>query len=653
MAGLLLLAATAVGGLLLGIAGDRKDMQILPTPEAKRVEVLADIGARYTLEEALARPEGEWKVWEGGDYIQSFIGEAVWVRTVLRNDGDKPMRGVLADAEYYSDHVDLWLNDERAPGGWQAFKSGEWTPARERALWGRDAAFFVEVPAHGERVAVMRLEDHFGIWLRPAWWPDERHFLSAQLRDTAAEAIYFGLLLALMIYNGVLWVRLRFHDIGYYLGYMCSMACFMFFSRCLHQVLGVAWGSPVMETTVTLSLAVSMVFLSQFARAFLDLARIAPVADWIVRGLRAAGLALMIGGFSTPWVNSTIWMHFTVGGAALTHVILFAVAIVAWRAGQSQGRFFVLSFGFLVAGAFPTAIIWLLAIPLGISAMALMTGSALEMLLLSLAVADRFAGLQRDKLIAQQRAAEEAERRRIMQEAYADELEVEVRERTRELEAANAGKDRMLAVIGHDLRSPLTGLTRAAEQAVAGRMSSTEFAAEAARTGRALLLLIEDLVLWARLRAGTVHLGRHTATALVAPAVAQHRAVAERGGVALEVTMPEGPRTETDLVLAQTLVRNLLANALKFAKSRVRLRVEERADGAVCVTVQDDGPGLPPAVAAALNGATPWPSEGGLGLRLCAEIGQALKTRLEARTPEEGGTEFSFTLPLAKEETAT
>jgi two-component system, sensor histidine kinase LadS len=111
------------------------------------------------------------------------------------------------------------------------------------------------------------------------------------------------------------------------------------------------------------------------------------------------------------------------------------------------------------------------------------------MLLLALALADRFVQTQRQ-------LTEETEQRRMIEAAYAGELAEEVRERTRELRAANADKDRMLAVIGHDLRSPLTGLMRSADKATGA------FAREVAGTGRTLLLMIEDLVQWARLRAG-------------------------------------------------------------------------------------------------------------------------------------------------------
>lgn len=216
---------------------------------------------------------------------------------------------------------------------------------------------------------------------------------------------------------------------------------------------------------------------------------------------------------------------------------------------------------------------------------------------------------------------------------------MEVRERTSELQQANADKDRMLTVIGHDLRSPLTGLMRTADE------STGALAQEVAHTGRALLLLIEDLVLWARLRAGTKQIAAHPVRGLAAPAVALHQALAEHGGIELVVEVPDDVDVKTDLVLAQTLVRNLLANALKFARTRVVLRAA-LVPGGVRFTVGNDGPPLPPAVAArfAAGENEPMTATGGLGLRLCREICGALGMRLEAGAGAEGGTEFGFIL---------
>jgi len=360
---------------------------------------------------------------------------------------------------------------------------------------------------------------------------------------------------------------------------------------------------------------------------------------------------------TAPQLRHFNWMESSVIGVGVTHVGLFALAIWAWRVGVRQAPFFLLSFGCLFAGSLVTAVIWLSDAPMKNAAMmGLMLGSALEMLMLSLAVADRFARTQSEKAEAQAGLIEETERRRAVEEAYADELAVEVRERTRELEAANADKDRVLAVIGHDLRSPLTGLTQAAEQVAATPADTPalgKFAGDAATMGRQVLLLIEDLVLWARLRAGlTPPPGRHRASAIVAPVVALHRAFAGQRGIKLVVTVPDDLRVATDLVLAQTLLRNLVANALKFARSEVAVDAAARAEsagGGVQLTVRDDGPGLPAAVLAGLAAELPAQTgvEGGLGLRLCVEISRALGAKLEAASVVGRGTEFKFVLPAA------
>ncbi len=209
----------------------------------------------------------------------------------------------------------------------------------------------------------------------------------------------------------------------------------------------------------------------------------------------------------------------------------------------------------------------------------------------------------------------------------------------------------MLLLLGHDLRSPLTALTQTAEQirTQAGDPAGG-FAGEVAGAGRQLLLLIEDIVLWARLRAGVKSSSTTgDVTLLVEPAVRLHAPLATRRGVAVVLDVPAGLAVQTDFVLAQALVRNLVGNAVKFARSGVRIAA--RRDGKqVVLTVTDDGPGLPPEVAAQLQGG-PVAEGRGLGLRLCREISTVLGAAL-AGPPRPGGAELSVRLPVAGTEVA-
>jgi len=177
-----------------------------------------------------------------------------------------------------------------------------------------------------------------------------------------------------------------------------------------------------------------------------------------------------------------------------------------------------------------------------------------------------------------------------------------------------------------------------------------EFSGDVAGAGRQMLLLIEDIVLWARLRTGIPPAASmHPVSGLVTPVVRLHRPLAERRGVALTADdVPASLVAWTDLVLAQTMVRNLVGNAVKFARSRVEVIARAEAE-TVRITVRDDGPGLPAAVLARLRGEASAAGDegegGGMGLRLSQEIGAQLGAVLEAAERAGGGTEMSVILP--------
>lgn len=395
-------------------------------------------------------------------------------------------------------------------------------------------------------------------------------------------------------------------------------------------------GSPWREAWTTVALVLSGAFLAEFARTLLDLPSWAKRADRITRAARNFLIALAPAALAATLAGQTELLSYFVLACGINHLLLLAVAVSAWRRGREQARYLVLAFSVLILGFAPVLAIWVDAVPLELMVRAAMAGSALQMLLLSVATAHRFALIQRDKMKVQEALFEETAQREAIQEAYADELQTEVKERTSELYSANADKDRMIAVLGHDLRAPLTALTQTAElltrNATPARLE--RFAGDAARTGSQMLLLIEDLVLWTQLRAGTGLAAACGVSSIVAPVVALHHVFAEREGVEVAIDAAPGTYVVADLVLTQTLVRNLVANAVKFASTRVLLQVT-RQNGFVRLAVIDDGPGLPFHLAAQLTAAAPW-SSSGLGLRFCREIAEFFAIKIHVATPPRG-----------------
>lgn len=647
IAGLLLLVAIGLSWLLLVFAGERSGVG------AAVVEKFDGPNPPATFAEAAALPDSAWRPVPAGLMVRGADSGPSLLRVTLRNPTRQPQHGILADSYWFADEIELGWRDGQQ---WETSRSGERVPSREKSIVGREPAFPLLLPAEESKVVYLRVSDHYRPFSQLEWWPDQRAYFIAATRALLAEGLYLGGLFSLLGYNALLWLRLRMTDIGYYVLYLGTVAIFLFLARAFPGWLGWPLPSPILETVLVCAVAASGYFLVQFARAFLVLDTLSPRVAGIAQILRFLMLFLAAGAVTVPLLTKNQWLNATAAGIALTHLTLLSLGILAWRRGSRQARYFILAFGclFLVSAVVVTAHIWNLPIK-DASLRCFMVGSGLEMLLLSLAVADRFAQAQQEKAEAQAQLLEEAEQRRAVEEAYADELEVEVRERTRDLQAADADKDRMLAVIGHDLRSPLVALTQRAEQTRTGKHAATaaaasgqmrDFAAQVSAAGRQMLLLIEDIVVWARMRTGTQPgASIHAVSLLVGPVVQLHRPMAERRALALEMDVPEGLTVRTDFVLAQTLARNLVGNAVKFARSRVDL-VARAVGNEVEIAVCDDGPGLPPEVAARLRGEGVSDGEQvGLGLRLSQEIAAQLGVRLTATALADGGTEMSVVLP--------
>ena len=151
-------------------------------------------------------------------------------------------------------------------------------------------------------------------------------------------------------------------------------------------------------------------------------------------------------------------------------------------------------------------------------------------------------------------------------------------------------------------------------------------------------------------------------TAVVRDVADSFESMAGERGLQLEVRAPQGPVVVRGVRTAfQRLVTSLLANAVDYAGSAVRLTVEPVGREAV-LTVADDGPGLPPELEGRLferfssvRAASPVePAEGagpqrhyGLGLALAAEIAARFGGSIRAESSPGAGTSLRVRLPLS------
>ena len=194
-------------------------------------------------------------------------------------------------------------------------------------------------------------------------------------------------------------------------------------------------------------------------------------------------------------------------------------------------------------------------------------------------------------------------------------------------EAEARSRDELIAVVSHELRSPLNAILGWAEMLKSQRLSPAQQQRAVdtiVRSARAQAQLIEDLLDMSRIRAGKLRVEKrpmqlaHTVNA----AVEMIRPVAQAKNVTVTTELAYG-HVEGDAQRLQQVALNLINNALKFTPSGGRVDVKlARIDGAWELRVRDTGAGIEPEFLPRMfewftqSRAGADPRHGGLGLGL-------------------------------------
>ena len=153
----------------------------------------------------------------------------------------------------------------------------------------------------------------------------------------------------------------------------------------------------------------------------------------------------------------------------------------------------------------------------------------------------------------------------------------------------------LIAALGHDLRTPLTGVVAAAE-ALARQYPDAGDASLLRHQARRLQRLFADLVEMTRIESGSLDVAREAVDLTDAVAAAAHDLRAELAGHHLVLAVPPSlPLVLADPRMLHHVLVNLLDNAAKYASAGTEIRLEgQRLPAGLSLTILDQGPGLPP-----------------------------------------------------------
>ncbi len=572
-----------------------------------------------------------------------FSNSAYWVRLPFKNQSEKSLPLLLEYGVSSIREADFYTTDGRV------YRAGYDQPFSQRQINYRNAVLPFEFGPLQADTLYVRVRSYVAVHL-PFSVYTQAKFMEVSQQAQFGWGLYFGLMIIMALYNLFLFFGLRDINYLYYTACVITMGLFQFsFEGFAFQYLwreSLWWNSQSISTFVA-SLGF---FVHAFCQSFLNtkaylprMHRLLTVLKWIIAFIGIGGL------FAPFYISGFLMLIFALFAVC---VMILTGLIRLWQ-GFAAAKFFVLGWIALPVGGLVTTL-WLLGVipETPLVAHSGVIGSALEVWLLSLALADRY------RVIKLEKEAAQAEALRLQQQTGAD-LERQVTERTSQLQAANEKlveldqfKQGMLGMIVHDLKNPLSVMITALDSH--SLRSQLDILKQATRQMVHLVQNILDVQKFedAHIDLKTKSCPLHT---LVDDALRQVRFVADANRTQFAVNIPERFIVQVDGDMIVRVLVNLLTNAVKFTPDggRITVQAEPMSSDWVTVRVVDTGAGIAPENLATVfnkfrqaeardSGIMP---STGLGLSFCKLAVETHGGQIGVESTPGQGSVFRFTVP--------
>ena len=614
-------------------------------PLGRVMQVFEDIGGQATLADIRARDE-LFKPHNKDTLNAGYSHSAFWLKVDLSYQPLNPQihrTWVLELAYPPMDNIDLYLAD--ASGNYRlAERTGDALPFDSRQIKENNYLFELNFSPGQSQTVYLRVASQGSVQAPLTLWSAQAYLEEQPVRIYILGLIY-GVLLGMLVYNLFIYLSVRDTSYLYYIFYIASFGLYQL------SVNGAAvqyfWpNNPWWANASTPFLIGSAaLFGCQFARTFLHTATHSRWLDRALMLLMAVGVLVMVLALTTSYAVS---LRLATGLALAFIVTIFTAGVVAWVRGLRVARYFVIAWSAFLLGGLVNTLMVLGYLPnVFLTMYASQIGSAIEVGLLSLALADRINAM------------------RDLQARTLQESGQKLAAMNQQLAHTNQLKDEFLATVTHELRTPMNGVIGSLELIKTLDMSpELELYTQTAEgSAREMMHMVNGILALTELQAGRLGVRPRTfgLNELIQSLSDQYGPSARSKGLqfSYEIARNLPDQWVGDADKIRQCLECLLDNAIKFTRvGGVILRVTGKTAGpgrwALAFNVIDSGIGFVHIEEAELyqnffqvDGSMTRSYGGlGIGLAICRRLVELLGGRLTHHSQPGQGSQFQLLLEL-------
>ncbi|MGM8365683.1 ATP-binding protein [Virgibacillus sp. W0181] len=607
------------------------------------IEILIDKYGGYAIEDIVSgRLEEQFTSYkEIGRPNFGYTQDTYWVRFHI--DNQSSIQDWLLEIETPKINR-IHFYESNTDGSFEKLSMGNKDPFTDKEIYHRNFIMNLPIKSYEEQTFYMQLRTGGSMQIPLTVW-NPAAFGAKSQTGYMLFGILIGISVVMSFYNLFLYFSIRDRSYLYYVLFVVLNG-FLYLSD-TGLAFQFLWPELVrwnLQAVVTFMCLANMAALL-FTRSFLRTNQFVPRLDRLFK------VFLIVNALTAIWslFSFTLAMYAAIICVAVTITLVISTLVISLRRKYRPARFFALAWGTFLFGVSVSILVDAGLLPLiPFTKYAWHVTTTLEVVLLSLALGDRYKVMRMEK--------EQAKKEAIASQKLA----------LKNLKKTDKLKDEFLAVTSHELRTPLNGIIGIAETLRGG--AAGKITKELDRhlwmisvSGRRLANLVDDIIDFSRLKNDDlaihpepVHLFTLTDVVLtICQPLTKDKPILLKNQID-----PSTPLVIADENRLQQILYNLVGNAIKYTDGGEVNVSAKKQENFLKIIVSDTGKGIPSDQMDTIfepfhQGDSSTSREvggSGIGLSITKRLVELHQGEINVVSTVGHGSTFSFTLPISEDQ---